>query len=224
MNSSRTDLDPNTPILVGVGMVQQKIKNPRQAREPIELMIEAVVQSGQNSGNSELLNQIEDVLVPVGRWRYRNPGKLIAEKIGAGNARSVSALPGISQQTILSEACSSIASGEKNVVLVVGGEAGYRILQAGIRGVELEDTVSTELADVVMKPHEEMLPDYEVNSGLGRMPVGYYAIIDSAFRYARGQSINKKTACWPSLTPSCTTVHGTLIRHRLCCSVRWVRL
>ncbi len=212
-------IDPRAPVLVGVGLVQQKETDPLKAREPLALMIEAVKRSAHDAcataspadacaaalpadacaaaspageGAAALIAGIEDVYVPVGRWRYRNPGRLIADAVGAGNARSISALPGISQQTIISEACSSIASGKTRCALVVGGEAGNRILQAGIQGVELEDTVSTELADVVMKPHEEMLPDYEIDSGLGNMPVGYYAIIDSAYRYAKGQSIDER--------------------------------
>ena len=192
MGAPASKIDPNTPILVGAGLVQQKMEDPRKAREPIELMIEAVVRSGEDAGAAGLLKRLEDIYVPVGRWRYRNPGKLIADGIGAVNARSVSALPGISQQTMLSQACSAIASGERSAALVVGGEAGHRMLQAAIQGVDIEDTISTELADVVMKPHEEMQPDHEVESGLGHMPVGYYAIIDSAFRYAKGQGIERR--------------------------------
>ncbi len=179
-------IDPNTPVLVGVGLIQQKEEDPRKAKEPVALMIDAAKAAGADAGPADLLTELENIYVPVGRWRYRNPGKLIAEGIGAQKVKSISALPGVSQQTIISDACTSIARAEISKAMVVGGEAGYRLLRAGIEGIDLEDTVSTDLADVVLKPHEEMQPDYEKDSGLGRMPVGYYAIIDNAFRHAPG--------------------------------------
>ncbi len=185
-------IDPNTPVLVGVGLIQQKEEDPTKAKEPIALMIEAAAAAGDDAGASELLTELENIYVPVGRWRYRNPGKLIGDGIGAGTVKSISALPGVSQQTIISDACTSIASGEICKAMVVGGEAGYRLLRAQIEGVKLEDTVSTELADIVLKPHDEMQPDYEKDSGLGQMPVGYYAIIDNAFRHAQGQTIDER--------------------------------
>jgi len=86
----------------------------------------------------------------------------------------------------MSDACSRIASGEISKAMVVGGEAGYRLLRARIESIRLEETKSTDPADVVLKPIDEMVPDYEHRSGLGIMPVAYYAIIDSAFRHAKG--------------------------------------
>ena len=153
-----------------------------QRREPLALMIEAAHYAGKDSGSSKLLRQIKSISVPVGRWRYRNPGKLIGHAIGAPNALSISALPGISQQTLISNACGSINEGEIDCALVVGGEAGYRLQQAKSAGMALQDTLSEDTADTVLKPQTEMLPDYEQRTGLGQMPVGYYALLDCAFR------------------------------------------
>lgn len=183
------DIDPNTPVLVGVGLIMQREDDPLKAREPLALMIDAALAAGVDAGADEALSGVERILVPVGRWRYRNPGKLIGEAIGAENAMPVSALPGVSQQTLISDACTQIARGEVSKALVVGGEAGHRLLRARIQGVEVQDTESTDLADIVLKPEDEMLPDYEKKTGLGQMPVGYYAIIDSALRFARGRGI-----------------------------------
>ncbi len=186
-----TAINPNTPVLVGVGLVMQHEDDPLKAKEPIALMIDAAKAAGADAGSAEALTGVERILVPVGRWRYRNPGKLIGDAIGAPDATSISALPGVSQQTIISDACTQIAQGEITKALVVGGEAGHRLLRARIEGVKVEDTESTDLADIVLKPHEEMLPDYEKNTGLGQMPVGYYAIIDSALRHERGRGVDE---------------------------------
>jgi acetyl-CoA C-acetyltransferase len=179
-------MHPHTPVLVGVGLVMQREDDPLQAREPLALMIDAARAAGDDCGARELLAEIARIAVPVGRWRYRNPGRLIGEAVGAARATSISALPGVSQQTLLSDACSAIARGEVGAAMVIGGEAGYRLQCAKRHGIRVSDTASTDLPDIEMTPQDDMLPDYEQATGLGPMPVGYYAIVDSAFRHARG--------------------------------------
>ena len=181
-------MHPHTPVLVGVGLVMQREEDPEQAREPLALMIDAARAAGTDCGQRALLAEIERIAVPVGRWSYRNPGRLIGAALGATRTTSISAVPGVSQQTLLSDACSAIARGDLSTAMVIGGEAGYRLQCARRAGIELNDTVSTDLPDLEMTPHDDMLPDYEQATGLGSMPVGYYAIVDSAFRHARGFS------------------------------------
>ncbi len=164
----------------------QREEDPHRAREPLALMIEAARAAGRDCGAPTLLRETERIAVPVGRWAYRNPGRLIGQALGAARVTSISAVPGVSQQTLLSDACSAIARGDISAAMVIGGEAGYRLQCARRRGIALNDTASTDVPDIEMTPHEEMLPDYEQASGLGSMPVGYYAIVDSAFRRARG--------------------------------------
>lgn len=179
-------MDPNTPILVGVGLTTQREESPLGAKEPIALMVDAARAAGNDCGVPQLLQQIDRIAVPVGRWQYRNPAGLISAAIGAPVATSISAIPGVSQQTLLSDACSAIASGKVKTAMVIGGEAGYRLLRAKIAGVRVVDTVSEDPPDFELTPHEAMFPAYEQRTGLGEMPVGYYAIVDSAFRHARG--------------------------------------
>lgn len=176
------------PVLVGIGTATQREDDPLRALEPIDLMIEAAREAGRDAGVATLLTEVGRVLVPKGRWRYGDPGRAIARAIGAENAVSVLATVGVLQQTLIGDACLRIAKGEVGAALVVGGDAGFRILRARICGVEVPSRALEGEPDIVMAPCEELRHPAEVRAGL-KMPVGLYAIIDSAFRAAQGRSV-----------------------------------
>lgn len=185
-------LDPRTPVLVGVGLIQQREDDPLVAAEPVELMVRATRAAAADAGAPALLGQLDQVLVPVGRWRYGNAAAMVAAAVGSPRAQTLCAHPGVSQQTILGAAASAIATGEITTALVVGGEAGYRLLRARIEGVEVHDTENDAVADVELRPDDEIVPAHERDRGLGYMPVGYYALIDSAWRHHRGLSLDEQ--------------------------------
>ena len=107
-----TALDPRTPVLVGIGVVQRREKDWTQALEPLDLMIEAVRAAGEDCGAPALLADVELVSVPRGRWTYANPGRAIADAVGAKSAQSLLSTVGVLQQTLVANACSRIANGE----------------------------------------------------------------------------------------------------------------
>ena len=186
------NVDERTPVIVGVGLVSQRTERSLDALEPIELMIRAAREAGEDSRQPSILEDIERIYVPIGRWRYRDPGGLITKAVGAQRATTVSALVGVSQQTVIADACARIVEGEISTALVAGGEAGYRLLRGRIEGTELHDRESADHADVVWKPEKEIVPEYERKSGLGDDAVGYYAILESAYRFARGISRDER--------------------------------
>ena len=77
------NLDPRTPVLVGIGIVEQKEKDPARAREAIELMSDAVRAAGADAGTATLLAGAERIYVPQGMWGYADPARMIARAIGA---------------------------------------------------------------------------------------------------------------------------------------------
>lgn len=184
------DLDPRTPVLVGIGIVEQRLDDPALASEPIALMIEAVRRAGADAGITAELPAVERVLVPQGLWSYGDPGRMIADAIGAEAARTVYAKLGVMQQTLIDDACLGISRGEWDLAVVAGGEARYRGLKAEIAGGQASETVNTAIPDVLMEPDAELYHDVEI-AALGHMPVGYYAIMESAFRAAQGWSVEQ---------------------------------
>jgi acetyl-CoA C-acetyltransferase len=182
-------IDPRTPVMVGIGIVDQKEKDPARAREAVQLMIDAVRAAAEDCGAPRLVTGAARIYVPQGLWGYSDPARIIARALGAGAATTVYAKVGVLQQTLIGDACARIAAGEIETAIVAGGEARFRALQAQIAGTDAAETPFTEPPDEVLTPREELQLPVEVGSGLGLMPVGYYAVVESAFRAAQGLGV-----------------------------------
>jgi acetyl-CoA C-acetyltransferase len=183
--------DATTPVLVGVAAVQQRFEEAGQGLEPCALMAQALQKAEAAAGAPGLLDRADRIEVPKGIWNYSDPGRLVADTVGAHSAETVLAEIGILQQTIINRACNSISEGSANIVLVTGGEAKYRSLRGQISGVEVSDTPQAEVVpDTILQPDAELWSAVESDAGLG-MPVGYYAIMDSALRFRQGLSVDE---------------------------------
>ncbi len=186
-------ISPRTPVLVGVGAVTQKERDPLRACQASDLMIEAVRRAGRDSRAPRLLADAGYIAVPKGRWDYGNPAGSIAHTIGARRAQTVLSHVGVLQQTLIGEACRRIADGETEVALVAGGEAGYRLRQADLLGLSLRDAVDEGIPDLVLRPAEALRHPAELRAGLDK-PIGIYAMIDSAWRTRVGRSLDDHLA------------------------------
>jgi len=180
---------PDTPILVGVGAIQQKAQDSASSAEAVELMEQALRAASADAGSDALLGRADEILIPKGIWSYSDPGRLLAQRLAAPSAHTVLAEIGVLQQTLITRACQRIANGEAGVVLVAGAEAKYRDLVARKAGGEAAETEQSGVVpDTLLQPEDELWSPVESAAGLG-MPVGYYAIIDSALRYQQGLSV-----------------------------------
>jgi acetyl-CoA C-acetyltransferase len=185
-NSSMTEYDPNAPVLVGVAAVQQKLEDFEQALEPVALMERALRDAALDAGSKALLERAGEIVVPKGIWSYSDPGRLLANNLNCPSAITVLGEIGVSQQTLINRVCARIAAGEIEIALVTGAEAKYRSLCAAKAGAEAAETSQADVQpDVVLLPDDELWSEVESAAGLG-MPVGYYAIMDSALRYKQG--------------------------------------
>lgn len=156
----------------------------------MDLMLEAITAAGRDSGSPAALPGAQYIAVPRGRWSYSNPAGAIARAIGAGKANSVLASVGVLQQTLIGEACARIARGDAHTTLVAGADAGYRLLRAQIAGRQAGERVQGDGPDVYMAPKDELRHAVEKRAGV-QMPVGLYAIMESAFRAKQGWSVGE---------------------------------
>lgn len=184
-------IDPRTPILVGAGAASQRIEDHTKAPEPIELIIDALERAADDAGTRELLARASVVRVPKGFPPYADPGRLIADRFGATDAKTELAEIGILQTTLFGRSAAAIAAGDEDVCLLAGGEGKFRALRAQIAGEEPTYTDQGDAKpDTFLEPHEEIMSEPELVHGLA-MPVNQYALIDNAMRYADGKSLDE---------------------------------
>ena len=185
-------VDENTPVLVGVGALNQCEEDPSLALEAVGLMEGALRRAAADAGTDELLRRASSIRVTNGIWDYPDPGRILAERVGATRARTDLVEVGILQTTLLGDAARAIAAGEEKVVVVVGGEAKFRSLRAAITDTQLENTSQPQgtKPDRFLEPAKEILNPLELELGLG-MPVNQYALLESAFRHATGESVEE---------------------------------
>jgi acetyl-CoA C-acetyltransferase len=185
--------DPHVPVIIGVGFHQERTEDPRDCSEPYQLMVRAVRRAAEDAGSDALLAQLESISVPQGMWQYRNPGRLIADALGCGSARSIIADLGVLQLTLLSDLCRRIAAGEETLGVVTGGEAQYRELRSMISRHPVSDTrqpEDTPPPDVHLTSADPFCSDLEGQRGL-HLPAELFAIIESALRHAQGLGIEE---------------------------------
>ncbi|MFE3200020.1 hypothetical protein [Embleya sp. NPDC059237] len=178
-------IDPRTPVLVGVGVADQRLAEAGAGVGELELMARAVEDAAEGLGG--LLGAVRRVLVPRGTWRHGDPGRWLAERFKLVDAHSTLAELGVLQQSLLTRASTDIASGRVDAVLVVGGEAAHRRLRARIAGVELVDPVADGVPDTVWAPGADILARVEIDRHLA-VPARQYAVLESAIGAARGVS------------------------------------
>ena len=178
-----------TPVLVGIGTATQREDDFERALEPMDLMLQAVAAAGADSGSEQALRGAQSIAVPRGRWSYANPAGEIARRIGAVHAVTVLADVGVLQQSLIGEACARIARGESHTTLVAGADCGWRLLRAQMAGQPASERRQQDAPDIVLAPQSELRHAAERRAGL-KMPVGLYAIIESALRASQGVSVS----------------------------------
>jgi len=163
-----TAIDDRTPIIVGVGEITHRNKEPAAGLEPIELMLRALRAAEEDAG-AALLADIDSLdIVCEYSWPYTDATALLGERLGHLPARRVyGEAGGESPVRFIHEAALRIARGESRVAAITGAESRYTVDAAAKRGIDLgwtprDDTVKlvrgTDLCHPVAVKHGAAMP------------------------------------------------------------------
>lgn len=180
-------VDPRTPVLIGYGQINHP--DHSEPVEPVDLMAAAA----RRAAEDRVLRAVDSVrVVNLFSARYRDPGLLLAQRIGADRPSTrYSPVGGNVPQTLVNRACLDIQTGRTGVVLLAGGEmwrSRTRLRAAGdkLAWTRQDDTVpmaECEGEDVPMSgPAEERIE-------LDR-PAYVYPLFEQALRIAAGETVD----------------------------------
>src|SRR5882762_9025298 len=112
------------PVIVGVGEIVDRPKEITAGLEPLDLLEQALKRAETDSG-AKLLGEIGSLdVVNFLSWRYRDPEKLLAARLGVSPAHNYyGPVGGESPIRYIHEAAQRIARGECSVAAVCGAEA-----------------------------------------------------------------------------------------------------
>jgi len=185
-------VDSRTPVIVGVGQLSQRVDDLTQALEPVELMSEVARQAAADSGATDLCAHANLVVAVKGAWSYRDPARLVADAVGARDARTALTTDGgNTPQMLVDLVAERISRGELDVAVIVGAETIWsrrRMRSAGV------DRDVTHQGDDV-NPDErigrdlQLTDDYERSRGL-LQPVEIYPLFESGIRHRRGETLD----------------------------------
>jgi len=126
------------PVLVGVGEITQRTKDPAQALEPLALMEGALCAADEDAGGG-LLAGIDSLdVVAEYSWPYPDAPTQLCDRLAITPARrTYGTVGGESPVRFIHEAALRIARGESVIAAVVGAEANYAVAAASKAKVQL---------------------------------------------------------------------------------------
>ncbi|NIJ36111.1 acetyl-CoA C-acetyltransferase [Sphingopyxis panaciterrae] len=194
------EMDPHTPILVGVGQVVRHwdSKDAADAPSPLSLQVAAARRALADSAAAGPLAALVDRVVVVRSnldsvagtkhpfGRCANPPATLAAELGMASARCIYSVVGGDQpQALVNEAAEAIFAGEAAAVLIAGAEATATMKQALKARIQLDWSHSAEGAQEDRGLGPILLSDYEIANGLGA-PTQTYPAFEQALRARLG--------------------------------------
>jgi len=188
-------VDPRTPVLIGAGQLSRRVDRGEDPLEPVDLVAEALRRAAESSGaGTAALTGADAVhLVSMLSWRYRDPGLLVAQRVGATpRDTSLSGMGGNSPQSLVNQACLAIQAGEADLVLLGGAEAWRTRMGSRRAGQELDWTVQGDDVPEARASTEDVAMSAPGEQARGVvMPVQVYPMFEQAHRVGLGRPLDE---------------------------------
>jgi acetyl-CoA C-acetyltransferase len=195
-----TDIDPRTPVIVGAGQLSER----QHGSEPVELMTRCTEAALDDAGGSGLRDHIDAIRVVWGVWPYRDPGRLVAARIGAGDVRTtVTTVGGNQVYELAIDTARRIAAGELDMAVIAAAETLRTRRADRARGTDTAYLPEpTDAApDEVFGATTPLNTDVERAIGVETV-ARFYAMAETALRHRLGEDVDEHrqrvAALWAS--------------------------
>ena len=180
---------PHTPVIIGAGQINDR----DLGSEPIDLMTRCAEAAVADAGGvGDVRAAIDAVRVVWGIWPYRDPGRLIAERLGRPEARTTLTTTGGNQvYDLVIDTAEQIAAGSAEVAVVCAAES-MRTRRAdhanGVQSDYLDERDGAAPHETVGVENPLTTP---VEDAIGvQHPVRFYAMAETALRHRTGEPID----------------------------------
>jgi acetyl-CoA C-acetyltransferase len=184
--------DPRAPVIVGVGQVTQRVDRGEPPLEPVDLMTEALHRAETDAG-ARVLAAAESIRVLcVLSFRYRDPARLVADRLALDQVETVYTVVGGNYvQTLVNRTAREIQDGAREVVALCGAEAWRTRSELRRKGERPAWTVQDDdVEPTVLIGGDD--PDLSHPAERARgitLPIQVYPMFESALRAHRGETI-----------------------------------
>lgn len=190
------------PVIIGVGEITDRPRDPRAALEPIALMEAAVRNAALDAAGAAadgLISQFDSLdIVSEHSWPYEDACALLGSRLNLRPQRSVYGVTGgESPVRFMHEAALRIAAGASTCAAVVGAEASYSVATAAKAGVEPPWTPRDPNAKLLRA--KDFCHPLAIAHGVVQ-PVHVYPLYENAASAAwgqtQGEALRESAALW----------------------------
>ncbi len=195
----------NTPVIIGVGQYSERVGEPGyEALSYMDLAGRALAAAiGDCHSSADVAGAI-DTLVCIRQFEISRPDRdppfggadnrprAIAQRVGANPERAIlSSTGGQTNQQMLGEFASEIASGASEVAVIVGSEAISTALALAAKGEhpDWSEQIGGQMEDRGFGVDDMREPELSAHGAIGAIPL--YALCDNARRAKQGKSLEE---------------------------------
>jgi acetyl-CoA C-acetyltransferase len=186
-------LDPRTPVIVGVGQVVQRAAGLDDAREPLDLLVDAVRAAATDAGLASVPTADSVQVVNLLSWRYRDPARLLADELGLQPGETVyTTASGNTPQYLVNETAEALQAGRLGLAVLAGGEAWRTRMRARRAEAELRWRKAPEGTEPTRTVGSTTPMAHPTESARGIvMPIQIYPMFETALRAAAGEGVDE---------------------------------
>ena len=200
-----TEIADNTPVIIGVGQYSERVDEPTYAAlSYMDLAGRALAAAIADSSAGEPVSPVIDTLAAIRAFEMSRPDRkppfgaasnvprAIAKRVGADPKRAIlTTTGGQTNQQLVGEFASNIASGESQCAVIVGSEAISTVLALSAKGEKPDwsEEVEGDFEDQGFGVEDLMEPALFAHGATGAIPL--YALAENARRAKLGKGLEE---------------------------------
>jgi acetyl-CoA C-acetyltransferase len=183
-------VNERTPVIIGVGQAIQREAELAVAKEPAQLMADAVATAFDDAHLARTTAVDLMTVVALMSWKHGDAARLIEADLGLSvRGTAVTTHGGNTPQSLVNTYCQMIADGQLELGVITGGECSRTKAKAKRADHTLTWRKTGTEPDQVIGVQEPMFIEPESRLGLF-MPVQHYPMFESALRHRLGRSVD----------------------------------